>query len=56
MENNMITSNLTVYELKEIQGGVPMSYYMDSSTARQNARNIASFWGFIIGVIESPLY
>lgn len=56
MENNMMISNLTVYELKEIQGGVPWSYYMDSSTIRFNMEIAATFCGIIVGIIESPGY
>ena len=40
MENDIMTSKLTSSELKEILAGVPMSYYMNSSTARQNWSNI----------------
>ena len=42
MENDIMTSKLTSSELKEILAGVPMSYYMNSSTARQNWSNITS--------------
>ena len=35
MENDIMTSKLTSSELKEILAGVSMSYYMNSSTARQ---------------------
>ena len=51
MENDIMTS-----ELKEILAGVPMSYYMNSSTARQNWSNITSFIGVLVGIVESPLY
>ena len=56
MENDIMTSKLTSSELKEILAGVPMSYYMNSSTARQNWSNITSFIGVLVGIVESPLY
>lgn len=56
MENDIVTSKLTSSELKEILAGVPMSYYMNSSTARQNWSNITSFIGVLVGIVESPLY
>ena len=55
MENDIMTSKLTSSELKEILAGVPMSYYMNSSTARQNWSNITSFIGVLVGIVESPL-
>lgn len=54
--NDIMTSKLTSSELKEILAGVPMSYYMNSSTARQNWSNITSFIGVLVGIVESPLY
>ena len=50
MENDIMTSKLTSSELKEILAGVPMSYYMNSSTARQNGSNITSFIGVLVGI------
>lgn len=55
-KNDIMTSKLTSSELKEILAGVPMSYYMNSSTARQNWSNITSFIGVLVGIVESPLY
>ena len=52
MENDIMTSKLTSSELKEILAGVPMSYYMNSSTARQNWSNITSFIGVLVGIVE----
>ena len=56
MENDIMTSKLTSSELKEILAGVPMSYYMNSSSSVQNWSNITSFIGVLVGIVESPLY